>query len=90
MESGLRPATNQLENRQQRFGLRLFSLPDEEGTRGVVGANSAIGKRLGAALRYNWMETEKTVLPGTQTAFDVQVIQEEQEEANKEAEEERP
>jgi len=30
MESGLRPATNQLENRQRRFGLRLLSLTSGE------------------------------------------------------------
>jgi hypothetical protein len=28
MESGLRPATAQLENRQPKFGLRLLSLPN--------------------------------------------------------------
>ena len=36
MESGLRPATNQLENRQRRFGLQLLSLPEGEKARGIV------------------------------------------------------
>ena len=50
MESGLRPATNQLENRQRRFGLRLLSLPQGAMAREVVGASTAIGKRLSNAL----------------------------------------
>ena len=61
-ESGLRPVTNQLENRQRRFALRLLSLPRGEKARNVVGANTAIGKRLAKALNYTWTETEETVL----------------------------
>jgi len=86
--SGLRPATNQLENRQRRFALRLLSLPRGEKARNVVGANTAIGKRLAKALNYTWTETEETVLleePGT-----LDMIQEERGEAKREAEEARP
>jgi len=38
MESGLRAAKAQLENRQPRFGLRLLSLPEGDQAREVVGA----------------------------------------------------
>jgi hypothetical protein len=50
MESGLRPATSQLENRQCRFGLRLLSLPDGDQAREVVGGRSGMGRRLKNAL----------------------------------------
>jgi len=86
MESRLRPATNQLENRQRRFGLRLLSLPRGEKARRVVGADTAIGKRLAAALEYTWTETEETVLLEEPETFDAALIQEEEEEAEKEAE----
>jgi len=46
MESGLRATTAQLENRQQRFGLRLLSLPRGDQGRGIVGARMAIGQWL--------------------------------------------
>jgi len=52
MESGLRPAGNQLENRQRRFGLRLLSLPRGEMARRVVNADTPIGRRLATALGY--------------------------------------
>jgi hypothetical protein len=42
MESGLRPAAAQLENRQRRYGLRLLSLPQGSQAREVVGAASVI------------------------------------------------
>ena len=51
IKSGLRPATNQLENRLHRFGLRLLSLPQGEKARDVVGADTNIGKRLATALK---------------------------------------
>jgi len=51
MEVGLRPATAQLENRQRRFALRLLRLPQGEQAREVVGANTAIGTRLGSVLK---------------------------------------
>jgi len=44
MESGLKPATNQLENRQHSFALRLLSLPQGEMARNIVSADTTIGK----------------------------------------------
>jgi len=88
MEFGLRPATNQLENRQRRFGLRLLSLPEGEKARGIVSAQTAIGKRLSTALSYE--ETERTVLLEVPEPFDAALIQDEQEEAKREAEKKRP
>jgi len=88
MESGQRLAANQLENRQWRFGLRLLSFPQGKRARDVVGADMEIGKRLGAALRYSWTRTEKTVLPEEPEPLEAALIQEEREEAKKEAEKE--
>jgi len=90
MESGLRPATNQLENRQRRFGLRLLGLPQGEKAREMVSSNTPLGKRLSSALAYTWTETERTVLLEEPESFDAELIQEEREEAKKEAEKERP
>ena len=50
MESGIRAAAAQLENRQRRFGLRLLSLPQGDQAREVVGAPTQIGRRLTNAL----------------------------------------
>jgi len=50
MESGLRAATTQLENKQRRFGLRLLSLPQGNQTREIVGTPTGIGRRLTNAL----------------------------------------
>jgi len=90
MESGLRPAGNQLENRQRRFGLRLLSLPRGERARKVVGARIELGNRLASALSYTWTETEATVLLEEPETFDAELIQEEREEAKKEADKARP
>jgi len=90
MESGLRPATNQLENRQRRFGLRLLSLPQGAIAREAVGASTAIGKRLSTALDRTWIETERTVLLEEPESFAAELIQEEWVEAKREAEKERP
>ena len=90
MESGLRPAANQLENRQRRFGLRLLSLPQAATAREVVVTGTAIGKRLSTALDRTWIETERTVLLEEPEPFDAELIQEEREEAKREAEKERP
>jgi len=46
IESRLRSATTQPVNRQQRFGLRLLSLPQGDQAREIVGAPTAIGRRL--------------------------------------------
>ena len=61
MESGLRAATAQPENRQRRFGLRLLSLPHGDQARGIVGAPTELGRRLTNALAYVGA-TESTVL----------------------------
>jgi hypothetical protein len=45
-----------------------------------------MGRRLGSALKYTWTETEKTVLPEEQEAFNAELIQEEREAAKREAE----
>ena len=42
IESGLRPATNQLENRQRRFGLRLLGLPQGEKAREMGSSNTPL------------------------------------------------
>jgi len=52
MESRLRAATAQLENRQRQFGIWLLSLPQGGQAREVVGAPTAIGWRLTNALAY--------------------------------------
>jgi len=75
MESGLRPATNQLENRQRRFGLRLLGLPQGEKAREMVSSNTPLGKRLSSALAYTWTETERTVLLEEPESFDAELIQ---------------
>jgi len=61
MESGLRPAAAQLENRQRRFGLRLLGLPLGDQAREMVGVPTAVGRRLTNALRYSG-RMESTVL----------------------------
>jgi len=90
MESGLRPAGNQLENRQRWFGLRLLSLPQGDRAREVVGARTAMGSRLGNVPNYTWTETEETVQLEEPETFDAELIQEEREVAKREAEKTRP
>jgi ribonuclease HI len=89
MESGLRPATAQLENRRRHFGLRLLSLPDGDQARELVGAASEIGKRLKNALAYRG-RTETTVLLEEPEALDAKTIQEDEKAAKAEAERVRP
>src|SRR3978361_1989690 len=89
MESGLRPATVQLENRRQRFSLRLLSLPDGDQVRDVVGAVSVIGKGLKNALAHRG-RTETTVLLDEPEALDAETIQEDEKSARAEAERTRP
>jgi len=51
LESGLKPAATQLDNRLRRFALRLASLPGGDQARELVGASdSALGQRLQSAL----------------------------------------
>ena len=89
MESGLRAATAQLENRQRRFGLRLLSLPQGDQAQGIVGAPTAVGRRLTNALAYAG-STEKTVLLEEPETFDAELLQEEEDEDKAEAERTRP
>jgi NAD(P)-dependent dehydrogenase (short-subunit alcohol dehydrogenase family) len=89
MESRLRPATAQLENRQRRFGLRLLSLPDGDQAKELVGAASGIGKRLKNALAHRG-RTETTVLLEEPEALDAETIQEDEKAAKAEAERIRP
>jgi len=91
MESGLRPATAQLENRQRRFALRLLSLPEGDQAKEVVGARSGIGGRLKNALALAHRgRTESTVLLEEPEALEAETIQEDQESAKAEAERTRP
>jgi hypothetical protein len=79
MESGLRPATTQLENRQPRFGLRLLS------------SRSEIGRRLKNALALAQRgRTETTVLFEDPEALEAEAIQEDEKMAKAEAERARP
>jgi ribonuclease HI len=55
----------------------------------VVGANSAIGRRLQTALGYSG-RTETTILQGEPETFDAETVQEDGEAAKKEAERRRP
>ena len=89
MESGLRAATTQLENRQRRFGLRLLSLPQGDQAREVVGAPTGIGRRLTNALAHRG-PTESTVLLEEAETLDTELLQEEEAEAKAEAEKARP
>jgi hypothetical protein len=91
MESGLRPATAQLENRQRRFGLRLLSLPDGDQAREVVGTRTGIGRRLKNALALAHRgRTETTVLLMDPEALDAETILEDEKTAKVEAERIRP
>jgi len=70
--------------------LQVLSLLQGERTREVISANTAIGRLLRPALNYTWTETEKRVLLEEQETFDAELIQEEREEAKREAEKGRP
>jgi len=89
MESGLRAAATQLENRQRRFGLRLLSLPQRDQARPTVGAPTELGRRLTNALAYAG-STQRTVLLKEPEAFDAALLQEEEAEAKAAAEKARP
>ena len=89
MESGLRAAATQLENRQRRFGLRLLSLSQGGQAREVVGAPTAIGRRPTNALAHRG-QVESTVLLEEPETLDAVLIQEEEAEAKMEAEKTRP
>jgi len=89
MESGLRPAAAQLENRQRRFALRLLSLPQGDRAKEVVGAAMQIGRRLTTALDYTGA-VERTVLLEKPEALEAELVQENEAEAKAEAERWRP
>ena len=89
MESGLRAATTQLENRQRRFGLWLLSLPLGDQVREVVGAPTGIGRWLINTLAHGG-PTESTVLLEEPETLDAALLQEEEAEAKAEAERTRP
>jgi hypothetical protein len=89
MESGLRPAAAQLENRQRRYGLRLLSLPQGDEAKKAVGAASMIGKRLENALGHAG-RTETTVLLEEPEALNAESIQGDEKAAKAEAERTRP
>jgi len=59
--------------------------PQGEMARNIVIADTTIGKRLPTALKYSWTETERTVLLEEPESFDAKLIQEEREEAKREA-----
>jgi len=70
LESGLRPATTQLDNRLRRFALRLASLPRGDQARKLVGApDSALGQRLQSALGC-WNGREETGLLEVASSLD--------------------
>jgi len=58
--------------------------------RNIISADTTIGKRLSTALKYSWTETERTVLLEEPESFDAKLIQEDREEAKREAKRERP
>jgi hypothetical protein len=89
MESGFRPATAQLENRQRRFGLRLLSLPRGNQAGELVGAPSAIGIRLETTIGYSG-RLENTALLQDPQAFDATTLVENEVAAKAEAERIRP
>jgi len=81
-ESGLRPATAQLESKQWRFGLRLLSLPKGDQAKEIAGAPAALGRRLANALAYTG-RAESLVLPEEPETLDAELLQEEEAEAEK-------
>jgi hypothetical protein len=87
MESRLRPATAQLENRRWHFGLQLLSLPVDDQAREVVGVASVIAKGLKNALVLaHWGRTETTVLLEESELLDAETIQEDEKAAKAEVE----
>jgi len=88
MESGLRPAAAQLDNRQRRFAARLLSLPAGSEARGIVGAQSAIGRRLETSIGYSG-RMEETKIMGKPEKIEAVRIVEDREGAIEEAEKDR-
>jgi len=88
MESRLRPATAQLDNRQRQFTAQLLSLPAGSEARGIMGAHSAIGRRLEASIGYSG-RVEGTEMVSRPVKTDAVRIVEEQKRAIEEAEKDR-
>jgi len=89
MESGLRPAAAQLENRQRRFGLQLLSLsPDDQG-RELVDTPTAIGRRLTNALAFSG-KMESTVQLEEPETLNAELLQGDEVEAKSQEEKQRP
>ena len=85
LESGLRLATTQLDNRLRRFALRLASLPRGDQARELTGAaDSALGQRLQSHLGC-WNGREETVLLEVASPLDATTTIEEAEAAANEA-----
>jgi len=86
--SGLRPATSQLDSRQRRFTARILSLPAGSEARGIVGAQSAVGKQLEASIGYS-ERVEGTEMMSRPVKMEAVRIVEEWERAIKEVEKDR-
>jgi len=87
-EASLRPAAAQLENRQRRFATQLLTLPEGSEAKKVAGANSKLGERLLAAVRYAG-GVERIEIPAKPSGLGAEVIVEEREAAKGVAEQER-
>jgi len=75
MESGLRPAAAQLDNRQRRFTARLLSLPAGSEARGIVGAQSAVGRRLETSIGYSGMMAETKITSRPEKMEAVRIVE---------------
>ena len=76
MESGLRPAEAQLDNRQRRFSARLLSLPQGSEAQKLVGAPSNIGRRLEEAIGYSGRTEKAEVAAQTGKLGAVRIVEE--------------
>jgi ribonuclease HI len=88
MESRLRPAAAQLDNRQRRFAARLLSLPVGSEAKGIVGAQSAIGSRLETAIGYSGRMEEIVIASKPEKTEAVRIV-EDRERAIEEAKKDR-
>jgi len=78
LESGIKPAVVQLDNRLRRFALRLASLPRGDQARELVGStDSALGQRIQSALGC-WNDREETVLLEVASPLDASATIEEE------------
>ena len=77
VESGLRPAAAQLENRQRRYSIRLLSLPESDRAKELVGSRSAIGRRLQTTIGYSG-RTEPVILLDAPESLDATTVVEDE------------